>query len=152
MLQFQPSLEFHPAAEQLLVTSSFGDVVSWSYELDSGEETQTVMNTEHDEIHDLEFSTKKESVGEAAHRRAKALETAIYSECKGCTGVIAIRSNYTKFTADGLLVVSTGRLSKQIDIYLARNGDPVCSVPLENSYGKHPPLFRNLVFSQLTLH
>lgn len=46
-LNFHPMAEFHPKNQQMLVISSFGDLINWSYDSEAGEETQTVMNVEH---------------------------------------------------------------------------------------------------------
>ena len=43
-------VSLHPKNQQVLVISSFGDLINWSFDSETGEETQTVMNVEHNSL------------------------------------------------------------------------------------------------------
>ena len=70
--------------------------------------------------------------GELIFRKAKALELAVFAECKGCVAVHSVKTAAAAYHLDGILVSAYSKDSKQIDLYLTRNGDRVGSFSLEN--------------------
>ena len=78
---------------------------------------------------------KDPSVTEAeiAQRKAKALEPAVYAECRGSVTVLGVKTKFARYFLDGLLVAGVGQDTRNIELYLTRNGDQVASFPLEHS-------------------
>lgn len=55
----------------------------------------------------------------------------MFAECKGCVAVHAVKTLSAAYHLDGIVVSAYSKGSKQIDLFLARNGEKVASFPLE---------------------
>lgn len=71
-------------------------------------------------------------INDALHK-AKALEPAVFSECRGVIATIPTITNFAKYSPDGSLVVVHSAQDSCISVWLARNGDLVAEFPTKGT-------------------